>query len=226
MTTLLVTGFGPFPGWESNPTPAMVKAVTGMRLPGVRIIGHVFNTVYAEVARDLPALIARHRPEAVLLFGLAGRTGHVRIEKHAHNVTTRRVPDASGAFHVSADIVADGPWRVPTGFAAGALTHNLRRAGLHARLSPSAGEYLCNFSYWLALEAVARGDVKHALFVHVPLPLRRGRSGRDAFTRRLTAADLADVARMSARALAGRRPLAQSYLAKPVRRPRAQSERP
>ena len=127
---------------------------------------HVFNTVYAEVARDRPALIARHRPDAVLLFGLAGRTGHVRIEKHAHNVTTRRVPDASGVFHTSADIVADGPWRVPTPFVTGALTERLRRAGLHARLSPSAGEYLCNFAYWLALEAVARRQVGRALFVH------------------------------------------------------------
>ncbi len=221
MTTLFVTGFGPFPGWEKNPTPAMVKAVTALRLPGVRIVGHVFNTVYAEVARDLPALIALKRPDAVLLFGLAGRTGHVRVEKHAHNVTTRRVPDASGVFHTSADIVADGPWRVPTGFATGALTQSLRRAGLHARLSPSAGEYLCNFAYWLALEAVARRQVKRAVFVHVPLPLRTGRSARGGFHRRLTAADLAEVAVRAAAAIVDRR-----YLAKPVRRPRAQSARP
>lgn len=221
MTTLLVTGFGPFPGWEHNPTPAMVKAVAALRLPGVRIVGHVFNTVYAEVARDLPALIARHRPDAVLLFGLAGRTGHVRIEKHAHNVTTRRVPDASGAFHLSADIVADGPWRVPTAVATGVLTQQLRRAGLNARLSPSAGEYLCNFAYWLALDAVARREVKRALFVHVPLPLKAGCSGRRDFVRRLTAADLGDVAVRAALAITGRR-----HVAKPQRKLRGQSPRP
>ncbi|PTM60729.1 pyroglutamyl-peptidase I [Phreatobacter oligotrophus] len=222
MTTLLVTGFGPFPGWERNPTPAMVKAVTALRLPGVRIVGHVFNTVYAEVERDLPALIARHRPDAVLLFGLAGRTGHVRIEKHAHNVTTRRVPDASGAFHASADIRADAAWRVPTGFACGPLVARLRRAGLNARPSPSAGDYLCNFSYWLALEAVARHEVKRALFVHVPLPLPMGRSARGAFTRRMTTADLAAVAREAAAAITGR----SAYFTKPLRRPLAHSARP
>lgn len=221
MTTLLVTGFGPFPGWENNPTPAMVKAVGALRLPGVRVVPHVFATVYAEVARDLPALIARHRPDAILLFGLAGRTGHIRIEQHAHNVTTRRVPDASGAFHRSADIVAEGPWRVPTGFACGPLTQQLRRAGVNARLSPSAGEYLCNFAYWLALEAVARREVKRALFVHVPMPLKAGRSARGGFSRRMTMADLAAVARTAALAVTGR-----GYLAKPVRRPRTQSARP
>lgn len=222
MTTLLVTGFGPFPGWERNPTPAMVTAVTTMRLPGVRIVGHVFNTVYAEVERDLPALIARHKPDAVLLFGLAGRTGHVRIERHAHNVTTRSVPDASGAFHASAEIRADAPWRVPTGFACGPLVARLRAAGLDARPSPSAGEYLCNFSYWLALEAVARHETKRALFVHVPLPLKADRPARGAFARRMTAADLAAVARAAALAITGR----SAYLAKPVRRPFAQSARP
>lgn len=221
MTTLLVTGFGPFPGWERNPTPAMVKAVAGLRLPGIRIVGQVFNTVYAEVARDLPALIARHRPDAILLFGLAGRTGHIRIEKHAHNVTTRRVPDASGVFHVSADIVAEGAWRVPTGFACGPLVARLRRSGFDARLSPSAGDYLCNFAYWLALEAVKRHQVKRALFVHVPMPLQAGRSARGAFSRRMTADDLAEAAVRAALAITGR-----GYLAKPVRRPRAQSARP
>ena len=208
MARLLVTGFGPFPGWERNPTPAMVAAVRRLRLPGVRITGHVFNTVYAEVARDLPALIAAVRPEAILMFGLAGRAGAIRIERHAHNVTSRRSPDASGAFHLTGEIAAEAPYRVPTGFRTGLLAHRLRSQGLNARPSPSAGEYLCNFAYWLALEAVRRGTVKRALFVHVPLPLRgrqRGAAGlRRPLARRLTEDDLARVAVMAARAVMGR----------------------
>lgn len=207
MATLLVTGFGPFPGWERNPTPAMVAAVRNLRLPGVRIVGHVFETVYAEVARDMPALIARVKPDAILMFGLAGRAGHIRIERHAHNVTTRRVPDASGAFHVSAEIAAGGPYRVATAYPAGPLAARLCRLGLCARPSPSAGEYLCNFAYWLALEAVARGQVKRALFVHVPLPLAtetRLRTGRRRpLARRPTRADLNRAAVIAARSLCG-----------------------
>ena len=203
MKTLLVTGFGPFPGWERNPTPAMVQAVARARLPGIQVVPHVFNTVYTEVERDLPRLIDLARPDAVLLFGLAGRTGHLRIERHAHNVTTRRVPDASGAFHIHPDIAGDAPYRKTTGFRTLALTEMLRQAGLNARLSDSAGQYLCNFSYWHALEAVERGLTKRALFVHVPLPLRTGPSARRNFTRRLTEADLAEAAVIAARAIAG-----------------------
>ncbi len=208
MTTLLVTGFGPFPGWERNPTPAMVRSVQRLRLPGVRIVGHVFNTVYAEVARDLPVLIARHRPEAILMFGLAGRAGLVRVEMHAHNVATRRTKDASGAFHTSADIRADAPWRVATGFRCGPLAVRLRSAGLNARTSPSAGEYLCNFVYWLALETVAQRKLKRALFVHVPLSRGLRSQNRAGLPRPLgrlpTQADLDRVAVIAARAVAGR----------------------
>lgn len=209
MRTLLVTGFGPFPGWDRNPSPAMVLAVSRLHMPGWRIVPHVFDTVYAGVARDLPALIARHRPEAVLLFGLAGRTGHVRIERFAHNVTTRRTRDASGAFHVASDIAADGPWRMATDVRTGPLVAALRRAAINARPSASSGQYVCNFSYWLALEAAKRGAVKRVLFVHVPLPPRgrraAGRAGKPLpLARRLDAADLERVAVMAARALAGR----------------------
>lgn len=208
MKTLVVTGFGPFPGWERNPTPAMVRSVQRQRLPGIRVVGHVFNTVYAEVARDLPALIARYRPDAILMFGLAGRAGHVRIEMHAHNVTTRRTKDASGAFHASPEIAEAAPWRVATGFRCGPLAARLRRAGINARPSPSAGEYLCNFAYWLALDAVRRGLVKRALFVHVPLPRasrHQMRPGRPRQLGRLpTQDDLARVAVASARAIVGR----------------------
>ncbi len=47
-----------------------------------------------------------------------------------------------------------------------------RSRGLRARLSPSAGRYLCNAAY---AEALARAGGRPALFVHVPWP--RGHHG-------------------------------------------------
>ena len=41
---------------------------------------HIFETSYAAVDRDLPKLLAQHKPDIVLMFGLAGRTPHVRVE--------------------------------------------------------------------------------------------------------------------------------------------------
>ena len=106
MTTLLVTGFGPFPGAPFNPTTPLVKRLARLRRPGladVRIVGHVFPTSYAAVERELPALIARHKPDALLMFGLATRAKRLRIETRARNALAL-LPDVKGAtVHRSQD---------------------------------------------------------------------------------------------------------------------------
>ena len=62
----------------------------------VRRIAHVFQTSYAAVERELPALIRRVRPDVVLLFGVATRTNYLRIELRARNARSALLPDAGG----------------------------------------------------------------------------------------------------------------------------------
>ena len=86
--TILVTGFGPFPGAPFNPTGPLVKRLARLRRPGlanVTIVSHIFPTSYAAVDRDLPKLLAKHKPDALLMFGLAPRAKTIRIETRARN---------------------------------------------------------------------------------------------------------------------------------------------
>ena len=109
--TILVTGFGPFPGAPFNPTGPLVKALARMRRPclaDAKIVAHVFPTSYAAVDRDLPRLIARHKPDALLMFGLAPRASTVRIETRARN-TVSLLPDAGGAALHRHAIAFGGP---------------------------------------------------------------------------------------------------------------------
>src|ERR1700692_4528018 len=99
MTTILVTGFGPFPGAPYNPTAPLVARLARLRRPAladVTIVPHVFSTSYTAVDRELPRLIARHKPDALLMFGLAARTRLLRIETRARNALAL-LPDAGGA---------------------------------------------------------------------------------------------------------------------------------
>src|SRR5258708_35356577 len=94
---ILITGFGPFPGAPFNPTMPLVKRLTQLRRPAfsdVELSGHIFHVTYSTVDRELPGVIARHRPHALLMFGLADRTPHVRIETRARNAVTTLWPDA------------------------------------------------------------------------------------------------------------------------------------
>src|SRR5262245_51885939 len=105
--TILITGFGPFPGAPFNPSEPLALELARLRHPAfasVRRVAHVFRVTYDAIDRELPALIARENPAALVMFGLAARTKHMRIETRARNVLTRVVPDAAGQIPVAATI--------------------------------------------------------------------------------------------------------------------------
>jgi len=177
MTTILITGFGRFPGAPYNPSEPLARAVARRRRPAfadVKRVVHIFETSYAAVDRDLPKLIAAHKPDIVLLFGLAGRTPQVRIETRARNTKSILFPDVTGHRPEKRAIVAGAPpahGRAP--FAA--LLAAARSSRVPARLSRDAGRYLCNYSYWRALEAASRTGTPLAQFIHIPPVARNPR---------------------------------------------------
>jgi pyroglutamyl-peptidase len=181
MTTLLVTGFGPFPGAPYNPTGPLVARLARLRRPalvGITIVPHVFTTSYAAVDRELPALIARHKPDALLMFGLAGRAQWVRIETRARNALAM-LPDATSASLRRQTIAPGGP----AALVMPAPTRHLLAAALNARvpvkLSRDAGRYLCNYLCWNAADIVARAQgPRLAAFIHVPPVARTPRRRR------------------------------------------------
>jgi pyroglutamyl-peptidase len=193
---ILVTGFGPFPGAPFNPTMPLVKRLTALRRPafdGVELTGHIFHVTYATVDRELPRLIAKHRPQALLSFGLADRTTHVRIETRARNAVTTRFPDADRNHARKGSIVGGADAKM-----FGPHTAKLLRAavgtGIDARASRDAGSYLCNYLSWRANEAVETRDGPClAAFVHIPLLARDGASPRKGTAHRITLEELVDA---------------------------------
>ena len=177
MRTILVTGFGSFPGAPHNPAAPLVKRLARQRRSNFRVVGHVFDTRYDAVDKELPALLKKHKPDAILMFGLHGRAKTVRIETMARNVLGR-VRDASGYLPRSAAIVR-GAAHMPMRSPASRLVRAARRAGIATQASRDAGKYLCNYLCWRTTEAASLP----AAFIHVP-PVRRNafRKGTRVFT--------------------------------------------
>lgn len=192
MTTILITGFGPFPGAPVNPTTPLVRHLARLRRPGladVRLVGHVFTTSYAAVDRELPQLIARHRPDALLMFGVATRETRIRIETRARNALAM-LPGATSTSLRRHAIMPGAPAarRIPAPVVQ--LLAGARSARVPAYLSRDAGKYLCNYISWRGAEAVAAANgPRLAAFIHVP-PLARV-PRRKGCRRRLNAGDLA-----------------------------------
>jgi len=193
---ILITGFGPFPGAPFNPTMGLVKRLTQLRRPAfddVEFESHIFHVTYATVNRELPELIARFRPDALLSFGLADRTAFMRIESRARNAVTTTFPDADrnrarkGSIVDGADATLFGPHTAK-------LLRAARGTGIDARPSRDAGSYLCNYLSWRSIEAVKKKDGPSlAAFVHIPLLARGVLSRRKHATHRITLEDLVDA---------------------------------
>ncbi|WP_028135366.1 pyroglutamyl-peptidase I [Bradyrhizobium japonicum] len=191
---ILLTGFGPFPGAPHNPTQPLVARLAQLRRPAlddVAIASHIFPVTYAAVDRQLPELLAKAKPDALLMFGLAARTPYLRIETRARNAVTMLWPDAANtrsskrgiAGH--ADAMTFGPHTAR-------LLRAARLTGIDARSSRDAGAYLCNYLSWRAIENVRAGRPQLAAFVHIPL-LARSSAARRKAAPRITLEELVDA---------------------------------
>ncbi|HWP16325.1 MAG TPA: pyroglutamyl-peptidase I [Xanthobacteraceae bacterium] len=203
-TTVLITGFGRFPGAPFNPSAPLARALTKRKRPAFSDIYravHIFETSYAAVDRDLPKLIARHKPDILLMFGLAARTPFVRIETRARNAMSILFPDVSGyrpdergIVKAKTDAIGAAPFQH--------LLRSARANRVTARMSRDAGRYLCNYVYWRALEA-SRSGTPLAQFIHIPPtsngPRPKGRRRRVSQAALLRAAEAILLALLAAR---------------------------
>jgi pyroglutamyl-peptidase len=193
---ILITGFGPFPGAPFNPTEPLVSRLLRLRRPAlsdVELSGHIFPVTYRDVDRQLPRLLASHRPHAMLMFGLASRTRYVRIETRARNAVTMLWPDAErrrvrkGSISGNADALTFGPHTM-------SLLRAAVASGIDARASRDAGSYLCNYLSWRAIEATCGANgPRLAAFVHVPLLARGSASRHKTATHPITLEQLASA---------------------------------
>ena len=192
---VLITGFGPFPGAPYNPTQPLVARLTRLRRPAltdVELLSHIFPVTYRAVDQELPKLLAKLRPQALLMFGLAGRTTHLRIETRARNAVTLLWPDAAQT-RVRKGSIGLGPDAMMFGPHTAKLLRAARATGIDARPSRDAGAYLCNYLSWRAIESA--GTDKHlqlAAFIHIPPLARSGTSLRKGVSR-ITLEELVDA---------------------------------
>jgi pyroglutamyl-peptidase len=164
-------------------------------LADISIVAHVFHTSYAAVDRDLIRLLRAHKPDAILMFGLATRTAHLRIETSARNRVARYV-DADRRSPTAQAIAHNYPNRLALPTLAPGLLAAARAARVPAKRSRDAGAYVCNYLCWRMAEAARQPNGPRIVaFVHVPLVRRGAVPENRVKRRRLTFTDLARAGR-------------------------------
>jgi pyroglutamyl-peptidase len=187
---LLVTGFGPFPGIPRNPSEVAARCIARdprWRRLGIEVEALALSTTYAAVERELLPALARNRPDALLMIGVAGRARDVRVETRGLNRASILLPDAAKVRPARLQLERAALARATRAKPLRQVV-TLKRHGFRARASINAGAYLCNASYFAALT-----QSHPVLFVHIPkpgraLPRHPGARRRGSWHERLAAA--------------------------------------
>lgn len=176
MPRLLITGFGPFPRVPRNPSETLARAVAmHPRWRRLRVVVEalVLDTRYSAIGEQLLPKLEAFAPDVVLMLGVAGRRRHVSIETRAMNRVSRLMPDASGRVSASLAFRPGASAALHAGSPDTRMLRAMRERGVDARLSRDAGRYLCNASFYAALEQRHAGSAAQITFIHIPMPGRK-----------------------------------------------------
>lgn len=172
MPRILLSGFEPFDRDTVNPSWEVARALDGWQVDGATVQALRLPCVFGEALERLDAALAGgERPMLVVGLGLAGGRTEVTPERVALNLDDARIPDNAGRQPVDRPVVAQGPAAYFSTLPIKAIVQALRREGLPASVSNSAGTFVCNHVFYglmhrLATQAGLQGV--RGGFVHVP----------------------------------------------------------
>ncbi|WML58481.1 pyroglutamyl-peptidase I [Neobacillus sp. PS2-9] len=164
MKTLLLTGFEPFLEFPINPTEKIVKELDGACIGGYQIKGLLLPVEYREAGERILEEIKKQEPGAVLSLGLAAGRSTITPERIAINCRDG-APDNNGVVLNDASIIEDGPDGYFSTLPIRQFVNKLNESGYPAKISNTAGTYLCNNVMYVVLHEVKDRPVG---FVHIP----------------------------------------------------------
>jgi pyroglutamyl-peptidase len=138
----------------------------GREIGGRRIVGRLLPVDFARYRAALESLLQEFSPALYVGFGLASGEDMIRIERFGVNLADFDIPDNAGARMVGREIEPDGPAARASTLPCGEIRAALLDSGIPARLSNSAGSYLCNATLYTALGFC--GDSRRCGFIHLP----------------------------------------------------------
>ena len=165
---ILVTGFDPFGGEAINPAWEAVSRLP-KEIEGAEIVTVQIPTVFGDSAKVLFEAVEQHQPHAVVCVGQAGGRFGITPERVAINVDDARIADNKGQQPLDTVIQADGAPAYFTTLPVKAMVEAVKKAGLPASLSNTAGTFVCNHIMYQNLYYLANHYPNtQGGFIHVP----------------------------------------------------------
>ena len=166
MKKLLITGFDPFNGNESNPSWQAAEELPD-KVGNFELKKLQLPTVYGEAARNVIAEADIWQPDVILCLGLAGGRAAVTPERIGINLRSASIPDNAGRQYTDTPILPGGPAAYFSTLPVTAMAQAIREAGFPGAVSNTAGTYVCNDVLYTLLHRY-NGTAVQVGFIHVP----------------------------------------------------------
>lgn len=170
MKKLLLTGFVPFLDFPVNPTEEIVKSLDGTTVGDYRIISKVLPVDFQQSEKEILAHYTEIQPDAVVSLGLAAGRSHITPERIAINCKDG-APDNNGVTCEDEPINENGPDGYFSTLPIRAMVNHLKENGYPAKISNTAGTYLCNNVMYATLHKIAEEQKQAQIkagFIHIP----------------------------------------------------------
>ena len=166
MARLLVTGFEPFDARGYNTSREILPALPA-RIAGYELVSGVLPVSWERTATALGELVETFSPEVAVGLGMS-QSPRIDLERIAVNFRTTERGDADGRYARGELIEEQGALALRSDLELEAVHAALTSAGHSARISGSAGDYVCNLAFY-TLSAMRRaGRLRKVGFIHVP----------------------------------------------------------
>ena len=153
---LITTEHGQLPYWNNEDSGN-----------GAQLIKHLLPTVFGEALKQAVAVAEKEDVDAVVSLGQAGGRSHITPEWIGINLADASIPDNEGNQPSDKPVVDGGPAAYFSTLPVKAMVAAIQDAELPARVSTTAGTFVCNQLLYGLLHHFKDTQVK-AGFIHVP----------------------------------------------------------
>jgi len=165
---VLLTGFEPFGGASFNPSGAVVQEIAALGIDGIEIVTAILPVEYKRSAKILIDLIETHQPSIVISLGQAEGRDFIGPEQVAINLADARIADNAGISQENQPINEAAADAYFSTLPIRAIVAAISDLGISAKISLSAGAFICNEIFFTA-QAFLEASTVISGFIHLPL---------------------------------------------------------
>lgn len=169
MKKVLITGFDPFGGESINPALEAIKLLQNKTFSDIEIVTKEIPTVFYKSIKVLENYIEEVKPNLIICIGQAGGRSEITVERVAININDARIPDNENNQPIDTPIIVDGPAAYFSTIPIKLIVQNIKKAGIPASVSQTAGTFVCNHLFYGLRHIIATKytDIAGG-FIHIP----------------------------------------------------------